>query len=217
LEAGSLCHLGWCNQLEGKFDHAHGQLEAALAVARDLGDVRFESDILWLLGKVYESTARPDKALDHFEAGLVIARELEDRFLERRFLGYLGLLHARQAPFDQALDHLEAALVIARELEDRFLEGESLGHLGLLHARQAHFHEARGCLNAGEALLRANSGRVRLAILLCARAEMEHLTGNPDAARAALAEADSFDSAVAAGPGSELGLAIARVRDLLGK
>jgi len=54
-----------------------------------------------------------------------------------------------------------------------------------------------------------------LGILLCARAETEHLAGAADAATNALGAADVIASEVRAGPDSELGLALARVRDLL--
>jgi len=99
-------------------------------------------------------------------------------------------------------------------LGDRRSEGQVLGYLGLLHARQARFDRARTCLDTGEALLRAIPDRLSLGVLLCGRAEAAHLTGNLDAARGALAEAESLATAAGAGLDSELGLALARVRDL---
>jgi len=85
----------------------------------------------------------------------------------------------------------------------------------LLHARQANFVDARHCLDSGEALLRAVSDRTSLGILLCSRAETEHLSGDPCAATTALGAADAIATEVRAGPDSELGLALARVRNLL--
>jgi tetratricopeptide (TPR) repeat protein len=118
--------------------------------------------------------------------------------------------------FDEARDHLEAALAIARAIGERRREGQFLSYLGLLHAHRAKFDDARHCLDAGEALLQAVSDRMSLGILLCGRAETEHLAGVPNAARAALRAADIIATEVRAGPDSELGLALARVRDLLG-
>ena len=54
-----------------------------------------------------------------------------------------------------------------------------------------------------------------LGILLCSRAETEHLAGSSNAAKAALAEANVIAAEVGAGPDSELGVALARVRNLL--
>jgi tetratricopeptide (TPR) repeat protein len=119
------------------------------------------------------------------------------------------------ARFDEARDHFEAALTVARDLGDRRSEGQTLSYLALLHAHQANFVEARHCLDAGEALLRAVSDQMSLGILLCNRAEAEHLAGVPDAAGAALEATNVIATEVGAGPDSELGLALARVRNLL--
>jgi hypothetical protein len=64
--------------------------------------------------------------------------------------------------------------------------------------------------------LHAVSDRMSIGILLCSRAETEHLAGNPHVARQALAGASASAASVGAGPDSELGLGLARVRDLLG-
>jgi hypothetical protein len=58
------------------------------------------------------------------------------------------------------------------------------------------------------------SDRLSLGVLLCGRTEAAHLAGDLDAAKGALAEAESLAAAIGAGPDSELGLALARVRDL---
>ena len=98
---------------------------------------------------------------------------------------------------------------------DRRREGQFLSYVGLLHAHRAKFDDARHCLDASEVLLQTVSDKMSLGILLCGRAETEHLAGVPDAARAAPGAADIIATEVRAGPGSELGLALARVRDLL--
>ena len=53
-------------------------------------------------------------------------------------------------------------------------------------------------------------------VALCNRAQAETLAGVPEAASAALAEAESIAAEIGAGPDSELGIALARVRNLRG-
>jgi hypothetical protein len=57
---------------------------------------------------------------------------------------------------------------------------------------------------------------VSLSILLCSRAEADHLGGAHAAARTALAEARALATQARAGPESELGVCLARVNALLG-
>jgi hypothetical protein len=115
----------------------------------------------------------------------------------------------------QARTHYEAALLLARDLGDRRSEGQFLSYLGLLHAREHRFDEARNCLDTGQALLSGASDSVYLAVLLCSRAETEHLAGAPQAARVALDAAQRHADEVGSGPDAELGQALRRVQALL--
>ena len=201
----------------GIIDKALLNNEAALAVAREVGNRRIEGDTLCNLGLLHQVQGRFGEALDHLEAALAMARDMGNANLECIVLCNLGMAYDSLARFDEARDYFEAALSIARTMGDRRREGQFLSYFGLLHAHRAKFDDARHCLDASEALLQVVSDRTSLGILFCGRAETEHLAGAPDAARTALRAADVIATEVRAGPDSELGLALARVRDLLGQ
>lgn len=199
----------------GSMDQARSHDEAALAVAREIGNRQLEGNARCNLGLLDQVQGRFAEALEQLEAALVMARDLGHARLECIVLCNLGMVYEGLARYEGARDHFEAALVIARELGDQHSEGQFLSYLGLLHARQANFDEARHCLDSSEALLRAVSDRTHLGILLCGRAETEYLAKVPNDAKVALAEANVIAAEVGAGPDSELGLALARVRNLL--
>ena len=213
-EGGLLGNLGGLHISGGRLDDARADLEAELVVARELGDRTFEGSALCNLGFLHQLLGRLEEAGKHLEAALVVVREIGHVRTECVVLCNQGIIYDSLGRPAEARNRYEAALALARELGDRRSEGQVLGYLGLLHARQAQFGQARTCLDAGEALLRAASDRLSLGILLCGRAEAEHLAGDLDAATSALAEADSLATATGAGPDSELGFALARVRDL---
>ena len=217
LEGALLGNLGNLYAEEGNIDESRLHNEAALALAQEVGNRRLEGNTRCNIGLQHQVQGRLTDALDQLEAALAVARDLGHVRLECIVLCNLGMVYDSLTRFDEARDHFEAALTIARELEDRRSEGQFLSYLGLLHAHRANFGEARHCLDSGEVLLRAVSDRTSLGILLCSRAETEHLAGVPHAATTALAAASVIAAAVGAGPNSELGLALARVRDLLGQ
>jgi predicted ATPase/class 3 adenylate cyclase/Tfp pilus assembly protein PilF len=200
----------------GIMDKARLHNEAALGVAREVGNRRLEGNTLSNLGLLHQVQGRFGEALDQLGAALAVARDTGNAQLECVVLCNLGMTYDSLARFDEASDYFEAALAIARAMGDRRREGQFLSYVGLLHAHRAKFDDARHCLDASEALLQAVSDRMSLGILLCGRAETEHLAEVPDAARTALRAADIIATEVRAGPDSELGLALARVRDLLG-
>jgi tetratricopeptide (TPR) repeat protein len=199
----------------GEMDASRSYGEAALAVAREVGNRRLEANMLCNLGLLDQLQQRLDEALDHHEAALAVARELGHARLESIVLCNLGIYYDGLARFEDARRHYDAALLVARELADRRAEGQVLGYLGLLHARQQRFDEARHCLDLSAALLRAASDPESLGIMLCSRAESERLAGRSEAAAAALVEAAAIAVEIEAGEDSELGLALARVRNLV--
>jgi class 3 adenylate cyclase/predicted ATPase/Tfp pilus assembly protein PilF len=215
-EGDILGNLGTLYGSVGSMDEARSHHEAALAAAREVGDRRLEGNTLCNLGLLHHVQGRFADALGELDAALAVARDLGHARLECIVLCNLGMVYDSLARCDEASDHFEAALTVARELGDRRTEGQILSYLGPVHARAARFDEARECLDAGEALLRTASDRMGLGILLCGRAETEYLAGISDAARAALAVAEGITATVGAGPDSELGLALARVRELFG-
>jgi class 3 adenylate cyclase/predicted ATPase/Tfp pilus assembly protein PilF len=214
-EGSALANLGIEYAEMGLMDKARSHNEAALAAAREVGNRRLEGNTLCNLGLLHQVQGRLDEAVDQLEAALAVARDLGHANLESIVQCNLGMACDSLARFDEASDHFEAALAIARAMGDRRREGQYLSYFGLLHAHRGQFNDARRCLDASEALLQAVCDRMSLGILLCGRAETEHLAGVPNAARAAVGAADFIATEVRAGPDSELGLALARVRGLL--
>jgi predicted ATPase/class 3 adenylate cyclase/Tfp pilus assembly protein PilF len=215
-EANVLGNLAIQHSDMGNIDEALAHNQAALAVAREVGDRRLEGNVLCNLGLLYQLRGRFSDALDQLDAALVVARDLGHVLLECLVLCNLGMVYDSLGRFDEARDRFATALAIARDMKHQRSEGQVLGYQGLLYAHQASFDDARRSLDAGEALLRAVSDRMSLGILLCSRAETERRAGNPDAASAALSDAEAIAAEVAAGEQSELGLAIVRVRKLVG-
>jgi tetratricopeptide (TPR) repeat protein len=206
---GNMCHS------QGNVEMGRLHMEEALAAARKVGNRRLEGNTSCNLGLLHLVQGRWDEAMHQLGASLAVARDLGNAVLECIVLCNLGIVHESMARCEAAQRDFEAAVAIARELGERRYEGQFLGYLGALHARQGRFDAAYASLNSGEALLRTVSDQLGLGILLCSRAETDHLAGNSNAVTAALAEADAIAAAMGVGPESELGLAIKRVRALL--
>jgi predicted ATPase/class 3 adenylate cyclase len=216
-EGGVLGNLGGTYSELGIQAKARSHYEAVLAVAQEEGDRRLEGATLCNLGLLHQMKGAFADALDQLESAFAVARDMGSAHLEAVVLCNLGTVYQGVGQLEEASAHFEAALAKARELGHPRLEGQVLSHLGLVHAHRARFSEARRCLDAGEVLLQALSDRTSLGILLCNRAETEQLAGLPDAARPALSAADAVAAEVRAGRDSELGLALARVRNFLAR
>ena len=214
-EGGCLGNLGVMHANEGLNAEAEACYRDALAIARELGDRQWEGNTLCNLGLLHHVLGRYDAAAEELSSALHSARELGHVRLECIVLCNLGMTVEAMGRPSVAFEHYAAALGVARRLGDGRSEGQILGYLGLLQARQQRFAEARTSLKAGEALLVAAGDRLSLALLLCGRAECEHLASEPHAAQAALAQAQALCSDIGAETGSELQLSLARVQRLI--
>ncbi len=215
MQGSLLGNLGNVHLETGRVDAAVARSEEALVLARETGHRALESSTLCNLGLMYAVLDRLDEANAALRSALVAARELGHIRVESVVLCNLGIVTERLGAVTEAQAHFETALRIAQTLGDPRYEGQFLGYLGLLRARQGEHAEARRCLDSGEALLRAASDPYALGVLLTSRAEAHHLAGESVAATVPLAAAEAIASEVGAGPASELGLALARVRELI--
>jgi tetratricopeptide (TPR) repeat protein len=184
-------------------------------IARDTGHRVLEGNTLCNLGMLYVLLDRLLEAERASKAALVVARELGHVRLESIVLCNLGIVFERLTRMEEAQAQFQAALRIAQALGDPRYEGQFLGYLGVMHARQGRHDDARRCLDSGEAFLRSASDHCGLGVLLTGRAEAHHLAGDASSAAASLAAAATIAVDVGAGPASEFGLALARVRKLL--
>ena len=215
MQGNLLGNLGKLHMEIGRTGEAQVRCEQSLAMARDSGNRRLESRQLCNLGMLYIVLDQPAESEEASKAALVIARELGDLRLEAIVRCNLGIVIERQGRPDEAQAEFEASVDLARGLGDPMAEGQFLSYLGLLHARQGRHDEARNSLASGETLLRSASDAFGLGVLLTSRTEAHHLAGDTAAATASLAAAATVAAEVGAGPASEIGLALARVRELI--
>ncbi len=215
MQGNLLGNLGNVHAEMGRMDEASACNEEALAIARETGHRVLESNTLCNLGMLYVVLDRPSEAEAASKAALTLARELGHIRLESIVLCNLGIVFDRLDRMEEAQASFQAALHIAQALGDPRYEGQFQGYLGLSHARQGEHDDARKCLDSGEAMLRSASDQFGLGVLLTSRAEAHQLAGETSSAIASLDAAATIAGNIGAGPASELGLAIARVRKLI--
>jgi predicted ATPase/class 3 adenylate cyclase/Tfp pilus assembly protein PilF len=199
----------------GRMDEALRYHRAALAAADATEDRSLQGNTLVNMGMLQQLLGDDAAARDSLERALTIVRDCGDVLAEAVALCNLGIAY-ESADRPTARSYYEAAVALARALANRHLEGLFLGYLGRLHGREARHAEAAQCLDAGQALLETALDRVGLGILMCSRAEAAHLAGDDEAARRALTVAQRTADTVGAGRDSELGMALERLRGVVG-
>jgi len=98
--------------------------EAALAIARQIGDRWWEGLQVGSLGFAYHTLGQLERAIKLYEETLIIAREIGDRREVGFQLGNLGSAYRALGQIEQALRLYQEALTTTREIGDRW--GESI-------------------------------------------------------------------------------------------
>ncbi len=209
---GSLANL---HREQGRIPDALKHLQQALAIAREVGERRIEGINLGNLAILHRDQDRIPEALEHYSQALAIHREVGNRRGEGIALGNLGDLLFSQGDLVSAETHLRDAIAISDETWP-VAAGAFRSSLALIRAQQGALDEALTLLDKGEPQLRGVH-KLELSKLLCKKARVEHLAGEPDAAAAALAEAESLARDLKAEAQSELGQLIAEAREAISK
>jgi predicted ATPase len=208
-----LLNLGHHCQAKGLAAAAERLFQDALSLFRDIGDRISLADAHLSLGALHQDQG--SGAADQYQAGLKIYRGAGNRPGEALALGRLGELDLSEGRTESARERLQAALVILQEVGDAFYGGVFLGALAELQAT-SDMTAARASLDQGEALLRDVGEQAALAIFLCRRGRIEMTDGNPEAAQAALTEAEGLAQALDASEDSSVARAVAALRQSLG-
>jgi predicted ATPase/Tfp pilus assembly protein PilF len=214
-EGAVLGLLGNLHLEQGRMEEARAHYEQALAVHVEVHDRRYEGIVRTNLGILCHQVGRLEEAEEHHAAALVIHRELGNRRAKGIALVNLSALDLERGRLQESRAQAESALTILREVGDRRWEGIVLSNLAIWHAQQGDLAAAATCFADGERLLRALDSRMDLGKLLCHRAELERRMGDLDAARTTLAESERLAALIGAGPNSEFGQFLVRLREML--
>jgi predicted ATPase/class 3 adenylate cyclase/Tfp pilus assembly protein PilF len=212
-EGITLANLANLHREQDRNPEALEHFQQALAIAREVGNRREEGLVLGSLANLYRQHGRIPEALEHYQQALAIAREVGNRREEGAILGNLGDVLFGQGELPSAEAHFQSAIAICDETFP-VAAGAFRGSLALIRAQQGAFDEARAFLDKGEVQVRGVH-KVELGKLLCKKARVEYLAGDPAAAASALAEAESIAAELRGDPDSELGQALAATRAAL--
>lgn len=130
-----------CHRL-GRHDDALDHLQAALALARETGNLGQQARALGNIGIVYEKFGWYSRALEQHQEQLAITRRIGDRAGAARALSNSGIAYEMLGRHADALDQHQQRLRMAREAADPVGEVHALANVGNAHARLGRYGEA---------------------------------------------------------------------------
>jgi tetratricopeptide (TPR) repeat protein len=118
-------------------------LEQALAIAREIKDVRGEALTRNRLGSVLAEVSDLRRALQHHQDALALARNIGDKRTEAETILRVSEVRHRLGDYNGSLEDATRALALLRSVEDRRNEAVALRDMGMAQLALGRAEEAR--------------------------------------------------------------------------
>ncbi len=148
-------HLGMLYGRLGEYAQSQKYYEMALAIQREIGDLRGEVTTLINQGESLRTAGEWQKALANFSQALVLNQQLQAPYLQCVLLHNLGLLYQALKQYDDSLNYYQASVRLAYELSRKeksekmsYNLGTILTNLGMLLYAMKYPYEAMALLLA---------------------------------------------------------------------
>jgi DNA-binding SARP family transcriptional activator len=187
-EAWMLSNLGMAYGVQRRAE-AVEYSEQAMAIYRELGDLRGESRAATNVANGYLEVGRFGEALEAAQRSLAIQRQAGKRYGEGIALELIGCACRELGRYAEAIDHMYAALAIFQELGDRRTEADVLSDLGEAYLGSDRVAEAVAALNESVAIWVDIDDRSGRATALERLALAQRRLGLHDQAQVSLSEA----------------------------
>ena len=166
----------------GRFDDAHNELRHALDLYRRTGDRGGQADTHHSLAVVWGQQGRHAEAFDHARQALELSRATGQRQGLAKALNSVGWYLTQLGDHERALASCQQALTLFQELDDPQGQANTWDSLACTHLHLGHHDQAIVCCLRAIALFRDNGDRHTEAVILTNMGDIQHATGDADAA-----------------------------------
>lgn len=143
--ADAKSHLGMllCNQ--GDYDAALKASQEALAIYRELGNLKGQMYCIGSIGSVHRRQANCNEALECYETHYDMAIEINDLEGAMAAQGSTAGVYTQIGEHELALQNFEQALDLAYQINDQGRIGKIIGNMGLVYQLIGDYENAMRC------------------------------------------------------------------------
>ncbi|MFD5831076.1 BTAD domain-containing putative transcriptional regulator [Lentzea sp. NPDC060358] len=197
---------------------AEEHLHEAIALLRQIGDVRGEASATGLLGMIARERHEYDASMEHFHRGLALMRQAGAPTGIANALHNIGINHAELGRTSEALAHMREAAALVEERGDVRELAVTLNNIAHAHFDAYQDDECLACMERSLAAYRECGDRRGEALALADFARWRYEMGHLDAAGALARDVARLCREYTALPDDEAVLAaMSEIRDHVGQ
>jgi tetratricopeptide (TPR) repeat protein len=137
-----LANLGLVYEIQGKLAQAFASLQAALELAKQIGNLSMQANVLGYLSLAYMMQGKSAEALIPAREAMELAKQAGDQHIQAHALACLGFTYVLQGKLAEAFKAFQDAHVLATRLSDLPTQSSMLFALGLVYRHQGNLGEA---------------------------------------------------------------------------
>ncbi|MEG4328912.1 CHAT domain-containing protein [Microcoleus sp. herbarium5] len=118
----------------GEHQKALDYYNQSFSLSQEIGDRRWQTFTLIVVGNVYSGLGEKQKALDYYNQSLPLSRETGDRSVEAFALICAGRVYSELGEKQTALDSYNQSLKLFRAIGDREQEARTLNYIGIVYS-----------------------------------------------------------------------------------
>ena len=188
-EAGAYLRLGSARSVVGADQDAHAEMERALSIYTELGNLTGQAYAHDSLNMFFQFEDRNAEALGHAQQALELFTAAGDETGRAHALNAVGWLHARLGDNRQALRYCGQALELLQGRGYLQLEAATWDSLGYAHHHLGDYAESAACYQRALEVFREIGDRLGQAVTLDHIGDAHQAAGRPQEARTAWEEA----------------------------
>jgi class 3 adenylate cyclase/tetratricopeptide (TPR) repeat protein len=140
--------LGGICYVQGEYDRAIGQFQAAAGISRELGDLNHLSTSLCNTGIMHYCKGELARAMEYYREFMQMADRIGNRKALATAYGNMAIIHQERGEYGLALDLHQKSLEINQESGDRIAVAMNFGNMGLVYKSRGELQRAAELFNA---------------------------------------------------------------------
>ncbi|HEV2638825.1 MAG TPA: BTAD domain-containing putative transcriptional regulator [Actinocrinis sp.] len=138
--------LGFVHALQGQGVLGIEEASEALAIAKSIGDPRYERASYDILGSIARFTHRFEQGIEWLQQAVRLGRQFDELGALALSLGHLGLCLVLAGRHEEALQYCAEAVALSRRESVRYMQAAALEGLGEVYLATGRVDEAFGAL-----------------------------------------------------------------------
>ena len=181
FELGRINHIiGSTFLYQGDYKGALSNLESAMKLRDEAGDLGGYSASMNNIGNIYAHTGEYKKALEYYEPALEIAKKIGNKMGMANTLTNIASVHLGEGDSDKAIELMEQSIAIEKQIGDMRGAAITLVNVNVAYYKKGDYTKALEIMNESKSICLRYDLKYVIIYVYTGLSELARITGDPE-------------------------------------